>query len=112
MEIVTSLSRAELQQIITESLNKCLNDKLSALQPQVADRCGLKEAAEITGFSQGTIYKMTSAGKLPHTKFGNKLVFSRRLLADWMEKNTTTPIDRKEKIAKKQQESAIKKLEG
>lgn len=112
MEIVTSLSRAELQQIITESLNKCLSDNLSALQPQVPDRCGLKEAAEITGLSRGTIYKMTSSGRLPHTKFGNKLVFSRRQLADWLEQHTTEPIDPRVKITKKLQESALKKIKG
>lgn len=38
--------------------------------------------------SKGKIYKLTSANLLPHRKYGNKLVFSRRDLLSWAESQT------------------------
>ncbi len=35
--------------------------------------------------SKAKIYKLTSAGEIPHRKYGNKLVFSRKELLKWME---------------------------
>lgn len=35
--------------------------------------------------SKAKIYKLTSAGEIPHRKYGNKLVFSRKELQGWME---------------------------
>lgn len=35
--------------------------------------------------SKAKIYKLTSAGAIPHRKYGNKLVFSRKELTEWME---------------------------
>jgi hypothetical protein len=38
--------------------------------------------------SKGKIYKLSSANQLPHRKYGNKLVFSRRDLLAWAESQT------------------------
>lgn len=35
--------------------------------------------------SKAKIYKLTSACEIPHRKYGNKLVFSRKELHEWME---------------------------
>jgi excisionase family DNA binding protein len=88
MEIVTSLTRKELEQIITDSISKCLNDKLSPPQPEQSDRCNLNDACLITGLSKATIYKMSHEQVIPHAKFGNHLVFSRRQITVWMESHT------------------------
>lgn len=41
--------------------------------------------------SKAKIYKLTSAGEIPHKKYGNKLVFSRKELHEWMDEQTRTP---------------------
>lgn len=46
--------------------------------------------------SKGKIYKLTSANLLPHRKYGNKLVFSRRDLLAWAESQTRIKPDNSE----------------
>ena len=41
--------------------------------------------------SKAKIYKLTSAGEIPHRKYGNKLVFSRTELHKWMEEEAKLP---------------------
>ena len=48
--------------------------------------------------SKGKIYKLTSANRLPHGKYGNKLVFSRRDLLTWAESQTHIKPDRSDAI--------------
>jgi excisionase family DNA binding protein len=93
MEIVTSFTKKELEQIISEQVTQCLNDKLSPPQPESSDRCGIDEACKITGLSSASIYKMTHLKKIPFMKFGRALVFSKRQLAQWLEENTISPAD-------------------
>jgi hypothetical protein len=38
--------------------------------------------------SKAKIYKLTSAGTIPHKTFGKKLVFSRKSLLEWAESQT------------------------
>ena len=56
--------------------------------PEPSDRCQLKDACEITGLSIAAIYRLTHEKKIPHLKFGSRLVFSRRSLAAWVESHT------------------------
>lgn len=48
--------------------------------------------------SKGKIYKLTSSNHLPHRKYGNKLVFSRRELLAWAESQTHIKSDRSEAV--------------
>jgi len=46
-----------------------------------------QEAAEIIGVPQGTVYSWVSLKKIPHLRFGPRLVrFSRQELQKWIEK--------------------------
>lgn len=98
MEIVTSLSRKELELLIESAVNKGLESKLaSPSEPTTPDdRCGLNEACIIIGTpgkpaSKAQVYKLTSENKVPHQKYLNRLVFSRRALNAWVAANTRTP---------------------
>jgi excisionase family DNA binding protein len=64
--------------------------KATAQPPKqpLADRCTLPEALEITALSKSKLYKLTSTNEIPHKRFGNRLIFSRRELLDWIESNT------------------------
>jgi len=69
MEIITSFTRTELEQIISEQVTKCLNSKLPPPQPEQSDRCGINEARIILGtpekpVSKALIYKLTHEKKL------------------------------------------------
>jgi excisionase family DNA binding protein len=110
MEIVTSLTRKELEQIITDSISKCLNDKLPPSQLEPSDRCALEDACIITGLSKASIYKMTHEKKIPYAKFGSHLVFSRRQLAAWVESHTLPPSSPEDELKDNLIKSAEKKL--
>lgn len=88
MEIVTSLKFSELEQLITESVRKCLNGTIPAPQPEPQDRIGIDEACILTGYRKATIYKKSFAGEIPCERFGKRLIFSRSVLIDWMNEKT------------------------
>jgi excisionase family DNA binding protein len=115
MEIITSLTRKELEQLITDSVTKCLDAKLSPPQPEPSDRCGLDDACIILGTpekpaSKAQVYKLTSEKKLPHAKFGSRLVFSRRQLTAWVESHTLPPASAEDEMKARLRKSANKKL--
>ncbi|HYG01650.1 MAG TPA: helix-turn-helix domain-containing protein [Chryseosolibacter sp.] len=45
---------------------------------------GVELARKITGYSLPTIYGLVSARKIPHSKVGKKLFFSRDELSQWV----------------------------
>ena len=49
----------------------------------------IKEVAQLTQLSKSAIYKLTRAGKLPHSKpNGKKMYFRRSDIEAWMMSNT------------------------
>ena len=45
---------------------------------------GIELAIELTGLAKPTIYGLVSERKIPHSKRGKKLYFSRQELLDWL----------------------------
>ncbi|HBE42432.1 MAG TPA: hypothetical protein DDW27_14755 [Bacteroidales bacterium] len=96
MEIITSLSKTELEQLIFDQVTKCLNTKLPPPQPEISDRCGIDEARIILGtpgkpVSKAKIYQLTNLRKLNFKHFGRSLVFSRRDLIEYRDAFTLPP---------------------
>lgn len=56
--------------------------------PPKPDRCTFDEALEITRLSKSKLYKLTSSGEIPHKRYGNRLIFSRKELTEWVEEQT------------------------
>jgi excisionase family DNA binding protein len=88
MEIITSLKISELEQLITDSVQKCLNGTLHPAQPAQNDLIGIDEACNITGWLKPTIYKKSFTGEIPCSRLGKRLVFSRKELTSWMHSQT------------------------
>jgi excisionase family DNA binding protein len=61
-------------------------DKMNAAQvPEATKRVlGLDEAAQHTGFSKHTLYRLTSEKGIPHSKRGRKVFFDRQELDIWL----------------------------
>ena len=99
-----------------------INERLTAIEsllldikhperpPEPSDRCQLKDACEITGLSKAAIYKGTSENKIPHSKFGSRLIFSRRQLVAWVESHTISPTAAEDEIKSNLVKSAKKHL--
>ena len=115
MEFVTSLSKKELEQIIVDSVSKCLNEKLSPQQPEQSDRCGLDDACIELGtpgkpVSKAYDYKLTHEKKVSFKHNGRFLEFSRRQLRAYRESHTLAPRSSEEIQKAMLQKSAEKKL--
>lgn len=52
------------------------------------DRISLHECSLITGSSKSKLYKQTMLNEIPFAKYGRRLIFSRKAIIEWMEKNT------------------------
>jgi excisionase family DNA binding protein len=96
-----------------DRIEKLLNDIRSNTPKTVdpPDRCNLDDACQITGLSKPAIYRLTHLKQIPFAKYGARLVFSRRLLAAWIERHTLTPEHLKDEAIGKLSDAARKNLE-
>ncbi len=84
--------RAEVKSLFREMINEIR--ELPPVQ-EPPDRVGIEGAMEETGLEKASLYqktKPTCADPIPHQKFGKRLIFSRKQLRAWMEKNTVTRV--------------------
>ena len=92
MTQVVVISPDELRAILIEVLLGIT--PLTGISKEQSDNVTLNTAVDLLeelGFptSKAKIYKLTSAGLMPCRKYGNKLVFSRIELLNWVESQTT-----------------------
>lgn len=74
--------KMEVKESVVEDLEEIIDEKLSVkVGPLVAEKLGLilnfpltvKQLSEITGRTEGNIYKMCQRGQIPCTKVGRQL---------------------------------------
>ncbi len=93
----------QLRTLIEEAVRSSMHSPPVGQAKEPPDTITLATALELLGengypTSKGKIYKLTSANQLPHRKYGNKLVFSRRDLLAWAESQTHIKPDRSEAV--------------
>lgn len=110
MEILTSYTKTELEQIITDSVQKCFNSTLRPTQPAINDLIGIDEACEITGWLKPTIYKKSFLGEIPCSRMGKRLVFSRKELTIWIQSQTIRKQSPEESAINHLKKEATKRL--
>lgn len=63
-------------------------DRLEKLMVGQKEVLTFKEACDYTGISRSYLYKLTSSGKIPHSKpNGKMLFFEKRKLVEWLLQN-------------------------
>lgn len=82
-----------LQSLIENAVSRALSKENKPTVVELPDNLTLSGATDFLkeqGFptSKAKVYKLTSAEKIPHRKYGNKLVFSRKELLQWIESQT------------------------
>lgn len=79
---VTNLTLEDITQAIRNELETFFSGKEEA---KTEDEIGgIELAIEITGLAKATIYGLVSTRKIPHSKKGKKLYFSRKELTEWI----------------------------
>jgi excisionase family DNA binding protein len=115
MTTILQLEKTELQELIQDCIRQAIRDVQPANTLPLQDSISLNEACAIIGTvekpaSKGTIYKLTMNGEIPFSKFGKRLVFSRKELIQWMESRTISGIKDRDLIANRVSASAKKHL--
>lgn len=83
-ELEALLSRV-LTPIVEKAVKSALKD-LPANKKQYPPCVGVKDAAEICGYSRNTLYQLHSRGLVPCAfKCGSKLMFRTKELIEWVE---------------------------
>lgn len=83
--VFTQLSIPEVRQIFRDELESFFAEKQSgSKQIETDEISGIDLAIELTGLAKPTIYGLVSERKIPHSKQGKRLYFSRRELIEWI----------------------------
>jgi len=88
---VVVLSDTQAREIFQDELKKFFSDNPLTIEQdhpkeRVVDMDGLIKARPFIG-SRSTIYKKVSAGLIPHSKQGKRLIFDLNLIDDWLLSN-------------------------
>lgn len=100
MEKIIVTTPDELRSLIEEIFtNSC--EKTRDREKSTAEHMTLEDAMvylKENGFptSKAKMYRLTSKNEIPHRKYGNKLVFSRKKLMDWVLRNAPDMTDHTE----------------
>ena len=83
--VFTQLSITEIRRLFREEIEGFFaENKLNDNQPNADEIGGIDLAIEITGLAKPTIYGLVSERKIPHSKQGKRLYFSRHELTEWI----------------------------
>lgn len=75
-------SRFDSLELLIDDLKKSLTGNLSETSSK--DIGGVEVATEETGLSSHSIYRLVCERKIPHSKKGGRLYFSRKALRHWI----------------------------
>lgn len=84
--ILISISEATIKNIVEDAVKQALHEskvKLSSNQ-NVKRILTFAEGCAYAGFSKSHGYKLTSQGKIPHSKRGKRIYFEKDVLDDWL----------------------------
>jgi excisionase family DNA binding protein len=83
--VFTQLSIPEVRQLFRDELeNYFAHNGISIPQANNDEIGGIDLAVKITGKAKPTIYGLVHDRKIPHSKQGKQLYFSRKELTDWL----------------------------
>ncbi|MEJ7862370.1 MAG: helix-turn-helix domain-containing protein [Pyrinomonadaceae bacterium] len=82
--VFTQLSIPEVRQLFRQELEQFFSKQLNNQKTETDEIGGIDLAVEITGKAKPTIYGLVHDRKIPHSKRGKQLYFSRRELTEWI----------------------------
>jgi predicted DNA-binding transcriptional regulator AlpA len=84
--VFTQLSITEIRELFREELaNFFAKNTIGENKTDSDEIGGIDLAIELTGLAKPTIYSLCSERKIPHSKRGKRLYFSRRELIEWIQ---------------------------
>jgi len=97
--IFTQLTELELRKILSEEIKNALKDNPAPSNGENSDEfLTIQQVSQFTNIAVATLYNYTHKRKIPFSKVGKKLLFSKRELAEWISRhkyNTKSETDTK-----------------
>ena len=95
--LLTPIRLNELETLIENSVRKIFienngHDLDHDLAKTESDLVGIKKASELLGLALPTLYALTSSRRIPHSRKGKKLYFSKTELTEWVKSGTRKTI--------------------
>lgn len=84
--VFTQLSIPEIRKIIREECQRAMDAKQS-IAPETDDFLSIEKVSEFLQIPIATLYDYTHKKKIPFSKVGRKLLFSKKELLEWMKSN-------------------------
>jgi predicted DNA-binding transcriptional regulator AlpA len=81
--IITTISKAEIQQLIESAVQKAITQKAADDIGQTDSFLDVNQAAAFIGIAKATLYGKCSEKLIPHFKKGKKLYFDQNELIEW-----------------------------
>jgi len=89
MKIAYIAEKEELEELVRGSVRQELGALIKSMsQKTIPDRLTLSEAAQHIEIKRSTMYKLTSARKIPFYKLGRGIFFYKKELDDWLGNNS------------------------
>lgn len=82
--LLTQLSISDMKKLLREEIEDFFRNKYPFEKNEEDELGGIELAKEITKLSKATIYGLVSRRKIPHSKKGKYLYFSRSDLLAWI----------------------------
>jgi len=91
--IFTTISKAEIQQLIESAVQKAITQKGPDEKSHIEDFLDVNQAAAFIGIAKATLYGKCSDQLIPHFKKGKKLYFDQQELIEWLKSGKRKTID-------------------
>lgn len=82
--LLSSIKIDELESLIQRVVEKALIKNASSTTHTSPDLLTFKQACDLLGLSSSSIYNLVSQRRIPHSKKGKRLYFSRVELVSWI----------------------------
>jgi len=91
--IITTISKAEIQQLIESAVQKAIIQNPTNDKVQADVFLDVNQAAAFIGIAKATLYGKCSDQLIPHFKKGKKLYFDQKELIEWLKTGKRKTID-------------------
>lgn len=94
MQTIYQIDKNDLTEVISAIVRDAISNIPKPKEEPRLDRIDVDEVSVITGLKIPQIYKLTHRNEIPFKKFGKRLVFSRKEILQWVERQTKQPMKR------------------
>jgi len=86
--ILSPIPMSQFERFIKDAVREANASTIKESEPEPSDRLNVDQACQLLNRTRSWLFKKTMLKEIPYSKFGSRLVFSRKDLQAWMEQRT------------------------